>query len=547
VLARLLLYLLTRPWNALRAWRARACFDRGRKREALKDWEGARKAYEQAVSLSPNALDWWIALGDVRFAQGDFAKAALCYGTAARPDAPADAHLRLGRALFAAGDAFEAIGALRVAHTKDPRSEEALRELVHALVQTDNVRKAKEIAAGAVARDPASFAARLVLAMVCQKSHEPEEAIQHYEEALRLRPGDAEAHDMRGATYQQLGRLEDALADYERALAAAPDNATARFHLGMANLLLGNFERGWPGYELRKLSEDSARPPARAPIWDGAPLRGTLLVRREQGLGDEIMFASLYGEVLAKVEACVIECEPRLRSLFARSFPAATFYPALPGGATSHRLAAHPIDREIDAGSLPGLFRRNASMFPRHAGYLKADSARTEKWRRRLEDLGPGRKIGLSWTGGVRKTGRGLRSLTLDRFLPLLSLPDTQFISLQYTPEAEKQVEQFSKAHRISLHHWPEAIDDYEETAALVSAVDLVVSVCTSVVHLCGALNRPAWVLAPFSPEWRYGFRGASMPWYPSVRIFRQERFGDWDQVLANVQAELARQPASVA
>ena len=186
-------------------------------------------------------------------------------------------------------------------------------------------------------------------------------------------------------------------------------------------------------------------------------------------------------------------------------------------------------------------------MFPRHAGYLKADSARTEKWRRRLEDLGPGRKIGLSWTGGVRKTGRGLRSLTLDRFLPLLSLPDTQFISLQYTPDAEKQVEQFSKAHRISLHHWPEAIDDYEETAALVSAVDLVVSVCTSVVHLCGALHRPAWVLAPFSPEWRYGFRGASMPWYPSVRIFRQERFGDWEQVLADVQAELARQPASVA
>lgn len=542
MLLRLLAYLVARPAHAVKVRWARSWFEIGRRKDRAGDVEGARTAFERALTFLPERRDWWVALGDARFRQGDFEKALVCYRTAVEPDATAGVHLRLARGLLATGEVFDAISALRTACERDPRSDEAVRELVHALLRSDNVRKAIQVAQERVDADPASFSARLLLAVAYQKAPQPAEALRHYDEALRLRPGDHEAQDMRGVTFQQLGRMEEALADYERALAIAPDYPPAHFHRGLARLLLGEFEKGWDGYELRKLSEDGKLQPKRAPEWDGTPLPGgTLLVRREQGLGDEIMFASMFEEVGARTGKCLIECEARLRALFARSFPQATFFAALPGGALPSRLDSQSIDREIDAGSLPKLLRRSVSAFPSHRGYLTADPSRVAAWKGRLGATGVGPKIGISWTGGVRKTGRNLRSLALHAWLPLLRTPGARFVSLQYTPEAEKEVERFRTGHGVALHHWPEAIADYDETAALACALDLVISVCTSVVHLCGALNRPTWVLAPYSPEWRYGFRGRVMPWYPSVRVFRQVRFGDWTDVLAEVGDELRR------
>jgi tetratricopeptide (TPR) repeat protein len=540
VLARLLVYLVTRPWHAIRAWRATALYEKGRGCQRAGDAEGARRALERALSIAPSRREWWATLGDVRFHQGDFAKAVVCYRTAdeGEGDSVPNLQLRLGRALLASGEVFDAIGALRAAYLQAP-SADVLRELVHALLQSDNVRKARSVAERAVAEDPGSFAARLLLAMVCQKAHEPVEALRHFDAALQLRPGDAEALDMRGATLQQLGRVDEALADYERALAIVPGYPPALFHRGMARLLLGDFDRGWEGYELRKLSQEDRRTATTHPTWDGSPIPGrTLLVRREQGLGDEIMFASMYGEVASRVGTCLIECDPRLRSLFERSIPQATFFPAM-GGPLPKSLAERRVDFEIDAGSLANLFRRGAAAFPPHGGYLKADPARVQHWRERLAKTGEAPTVGISWTGGVRKTGRGMRSLSLESWLPLLRLDGVRFVSLQYTREAEEQVTSLHREHGVKVEHWQAAIDDYDETAALVCALDIVVSVCTSVVHLAGALGRPAWVLAPYSPEWRYGFRGSSMAWYPSVRIFRQTRFGDWSDVLPGVQAAL--------
>src|SRR6185436_8166228 len=153
------------------------------------------------------------------------------------------------------------------------------------------------------------------------------------------------------------------------------------------------------------------------------------------------------------------------------------------------------------------------------SGYLKADPQHVARWRERLAALGPGHKVGLSWTGGVPRTRRELRSLSLDQLQPLLAMPGFRFISLQYTAGARDEVEAWRARSGIAVEHWPEAIADYDQTAALVCALDLVVSVCTSLVHLGGALGRPVRVLAPISPEWRYGFAGEAMPWYPSVRV----------------------------
>ena len=176
--------------------------------------------------------------------------------------------------------------------------------------------------------------------------------------------------------------------------------------------------------------------------------------------------------------------------------------------------------------------------FPRHSGYLAPDEQKKAAWKRRLDALGPGAKLGLSWQGGVGHTGKARRSLTLEQLLPLLRLAGVHFVSLQYT-EVGDEIRNLAARHGITVHHWQEAIDDYDETAALVCALDRVVTVCTALVHLTGALGRPAIVMVPFGSDWRYGAQGERMLWYPSVRLIRQRAIGDWSPVIESVSGLL--------
>jgi len=450
------------------------------------------------------------------------------------------AHRELGHVLRQTGRAAEAIIQLRRSYALAPQTPAALRELVTALIAFDMCDKALSIAAQAVESDRASYEAILCLGFAYQKLHQPERALACYESAGRMRPDDAELHDACGSTFQEVGRLDDAFAQYDRALALRPDFPLALFHRALARLLVGDFEHGWPDYELRRTGTDRVSFPAFAPRWDGASLAGrTILIRREQGLGDEVMFASILPELIRMAGHCVIECDPRLRRLFGRSFPEATVFGAIEDCSLPHRVAQRDIALEMEMGSLPLFLRRSAADFPRHQGYLKADPERVARWRERLARLGSGLKVGISWTGGVRKTRRALRSIALPELLPVLATPGARFVSLQYTFEAAGEAAAMEARHGIRIEHWPDAIEDYDETAALVCALDLVVSVCTSVAHLGGALGRPVWVMAPYSPEWRYGFTGETMPWYPSVRLFRSPAFGQWRPVVESVTEAL--------
>jgi hypothetical protein len=276
------------------------------------------------------------------------------------------------------------------------------------------------------------------------------------------------------------------------------------------------------------------------PRWDGSPLAGrTLLVHAEQGLGDEIMYASCMPEAIAQARHCVIECADRLVPIFTRSFPQATVRAVAKGDTGEWLKNVPPIDVQIPAGSLPLHLRRTAADFPRERAYLKADPARVALWGTRLAGLRPGLKVGLSWRGGTSLTRSVLRSIPLERLLPLLQQEGMCFVSLQYG-DVREDLDRVVRRHGVSIQHWQEAIDDYEETAALMCALDLTISVCTAVVHLGGALGRPVWTMAPLRPEARYGVSGESMPWYASVRMFRQPRYEDWDSVISKVAGELA-------
>jgi hypothetical protein len=338
------------------------------------------------------------------------------------------------------------------------------------------------------------------------------------------------------------GRLAEAEASGRQALAHDPGHAVAHQNLALALLKRGNYAEGWEHYDWRTKVDEQVSGYLRFPFpeWRGESLADkTLLVYAEQGLGDEIMFASCIPDAMRRAKQVVLECDPRLGELFRRSFPGCAVFGRERTQANAWtRSLEPPPDFQIPVASLARRFRSERSQFPTHSGYLEPDARKIAAWRARLDALGPGRKIGISWRGGVPKTGRVRRSLDLSDLVALLALEGLRFVSLQYGAVSD-ELARLEHQHRIRILHAPEAISDYDECAGLICALDAVLSVCTSVVHLTGALGRPCLVMAPYSPEWRYGMAGEEMPWYPSVRVLRQPRPGDWATVLAQVRAAL--------
>jgi tetratricopeptide (TPR) repeat protein len=365
-------------------------------------------------------------------------------------------------------------------------------------------------------------------------------AVEAFEHALAGGGDGADLYGNLGIALQDLGRIQEAIEAYDRAITRDATSPLYRFHRSLVLLLTGQFAAAWPDYELRLLDETAPRRRFSIPRWSGeTPPQGRLLVSAEQGLGDQIMFASCISDLEAFGLPLLIECHPQLEKIFCRSFPQ-----ALVRAGTQFEdprwIATYPeLSCYVPCGSLPGLFRRSTADFPKRGAYLKADPEKVISWRERLAKIGPGPKVGISWRGGTEKSRRALRSLHTRELRALLQERSVEWISLQYDV-ATGEIDALQDASRRRIHHWPDAIADYDETAALLCGLDLIVSVCTSVVHLGGALGCKVWVMAPFSPEWRYGLSEGSMHWYPHVRVIRQKSPNAWAELIQRVHNELA-------
>jgi tetratricopeptide (TPR) repeat protein len=384
------------------------------------------------------------------------------------------------------------------------------------------------------------FAAALSNRALCHhESGRAEAALRDYQQAIAIDPGDVTAAANLASLEYDLGLDADASARLERLLRIAPQFPQAHWVLGFALLRKGDFARGWSEYEWRERDAGRTNPSPPLPEWRGEPHRdGPLLVCAEQGLGDQIMFASCLDDLTRLADNCVVECDPRLVRLFQRSFPGLRVYPHLKK-ATEPWLADGVVPTaKTWLGSLPLRFRPGLEAFPDRRGYLVADPRQADAWRARLAALGPGLKVGISWRGGTPSTRRSSRSIPLVEWLPLLQRAGAQFVDLQYGDNGA-EIEALVRQHDVRLTRWPEALSaDYDATAALVDALDLVISVQTSLVHLAGALGKEVWVLVPRVPEWRYGSEGHTLPWYPSARLLRQTS-PDWTQVIAEADAAL--------
>jgi len=367
------------------------------------------------------------------------------------------------------------------------------------------------------------------------------EALAALERALELDPGNPDAVVTRAGALSDCARYEEAEAGLKSLLAEHPVHAQAHAMLAHVLLLKGRFAEGWDEFEWRwRLPDAEPRAPLAIAEWDGTPAPDALLlICAEQGLGDQIMLASCIPDASARVGECWLECDPRLVPLFARSFPAVRVFPRVAAGPPAWAAAGRTPDFQIVFGSLPLLLRRRLEDFPPPRAYLRADTVRVARWRARLAGLGTGPCIGISWRGGGPTTRGRLRSIPLQQWVPILDRDNAIFVNLQYGPCEQELSALHTSLGGTKVHEFPEAISDYEETVALVAALDGVISVQTAVAELAGALGCPTWILLSASPGYRYLASGDSMVWYPSVRLFRQQRLGDWCPVIDAVARRL--------
>jgi len=494
-------------------------------------------------------------------------------------ESPAEVHLEVALTYLSTMDLLAAVDSLQVAVTLDPcrgdawsllgstlsrldREPEAIEALRTALLYlpSDQILEARLKLANslhaakrraeaevevrvAIVESPAEWRLYALLGNLLVAREQEDQALLAYAEAKRLCPSPPiELLLQLGWCFQQSGQFRQAQQQFEGVLESSPNHPIARWFLAQCDLVLGQWERGWKHYGVRFAAGASAYRALPYPVWDGS-LRpqSTLLVLADQGLGDEIMFASCLVDASQRVGHCIVECEPRLRALFERSFPQATVITSQRETNASWLKGVARPDFQIFAGDLPALLRPDDASFGSGQRYLYADPARVDYWNDKLRgDLGESVRVGISWRGGTPGTRSRSRSVRAEDWAPLMRVPGLRFVNLQYGDCAE-DLSRFSTLFNTAITNYPEVIADYDDTAALVCALDVVVTVCTSIVHLTGALGRPVWILVPHSPGWRYTLGRESMPWYASSRMFRQPASLDWTEAVHQVVANLAQ------
>lgn len=505
----------------------------GEKSEALASFERALAIRNDYVSAAYYAGVMHGETGDVEEARDRLSLALDLdpLSSAARTD--------LARLLMDQGEPEAALDLLREAVTRGIADVAVYSWLARLLLRAGDAGAAEETYSAAIERFPGDAALLVNFGMLkLGQLGDASAAEALFRSAIEIDPASVEAQANLGLSLQEQGRFDEAIEHYERQLLRQPRVLEYRWNRGLVNLIRGNFGAGWPDYELRKSRPDAGGVHEKftLPDWDGSPLRGrSVLIYGEQGIGDEIMFASCLPDVIAQAGSCVIECDARLESLYRRSFPQARIA-ARTGGRERDWRATYPdLEVQCAIASLPRFLRRSESDFPAHGGYLVADGAASARWGARLEAFGNAPRVGISWRGGTLRTRGALRSLALADLGELFDLEGISFVVLQRGLTDEERAEIAARKSVIV----PESVADLDELAALVRSLGLVISVPTTTVHVAGALGQPVWILLTRSPEWRYLWQGDRMPWYPTATLLRQARGGGWRDVVRETFARL--------
>ena len=495
------------------------------------------KAFQKAAELEPGNAERWQNLG-------------MVLADLQRPD---DAILSFQHALELAPGSWDAARKLAILLQQAGRSEEALVALdrCEALkpgdVQMLGLRADTRLSLGHYADalgdlerlrllDPANADLCNQLGNCLSALGRSEQALSAYDKAFAL--GDTHALKNKAIALEQLGRFDLAIAGYRRAVAADPDDAGAAWNLALLQLLTGNFEAGWAGREAARWKIPilvAGYPKLSGPLWQGVePIAGkTILVCPDEGLGDVIQFSRYVPMLAARGARVILLVQDELQPLLAR-LPGVAL--CLPKSTTT----APPYDVHCPLTSLPLMFGTRLDTIPAEACYLPAPPPeRVEAWAQRL-GAHDRLRVGLVWSGNPRHPRDRARSMPFSALAPILDA-DATFVSLQKDPRADDRPALLARTDIID----PTAdLTDFVETAALVSCLDLVITVDTSVAHLAATLGRPTWIMLPYLADWRWLRDRDDSPWYPSARLFRQDEGCRYEPVVARVRGELTAKAA---
>jgi tetratricopeptide (TPR) repeat protein len=500
----------------------------------------AERCFRQALRYRPDEAEGYYQLGSALLQQGKQDEAAANYVRCLelRPNY-AEALANLGYIRGEQNKYEEAEALCRRALELNPQYAEVHHNLGNILKDQSKFEEAVPVFQQALRLKPDYLKAHLNLGIALVLQNKPEEAEACMRRALEIEPDNFEVINSLGATLSAQGRLREAIACYQQALRLYPDFAEAHWNLALASLLLGDFELGWSEFEWRwKCPRTKPWFAFEQPQWDGSSLAGKIIVlQEEQGLGDILHFVR-YAALAKKQDATVIlHCPRKMTRILA---------------------SCRGVDRVVGRGeplplhhyyapllSLPRLFKTNLETIPGEVPYLFADPGLVAYWRQELAAI-RGFRIGIVWQGNPSHPWDRPRSIPLAAFEPLARVPGVRLISLQKGPGTEQIA---ALADRIPMVSFGSQVDEasgaFMDSAAIMKNLDLVVTADTSAAHLAGALGVPVWVAIFTTPDWRWLMDREDSPWYPTMRLFRQTRLGDWAELFERMAKALEQLVAS--
>jgi tetratricopeptide (TPR) repeat protein len=531
------------------------------------EFEEATGKFQRLLELKPNHVAAHYNIGLARQYQGRLEEAIIAYRRALRfqPDL-AVARNNLGAALKTLGRLDEAISCYRQVLRLQPDYADAHANLGNALAAQDMLEEAVASYRRALSLRPDRAETHYNLGYALSKHGRTNEASAAFQAALRLKPDHVEALFNLGIILHELGKLDEALTLYERALAANPQHAGSHINSGFLWLVRGDFVRGWSEFEWRWRTTEMPGYSFHQPRWNGESLAGkTILLYAEQGLGDTLQFIRYASLVKTTGPTIIVECQPPLQRLLAGS---------------------RGIDRLITRGtpfptfdvhapllSLPAILNTTLTNIPAPIPYLNTEATLFNDWRTELSevrspmsrqsgvrspvsevrshsadiglrtpDTGRFFRVGIAWQGNPGRPDDAHRSIPLSYFARLSRVPGVHFVSLQKGPGTEQLSALANGFAMLDLSsRLDETAGPFMDTAAVMKNVDLVIAADTAVPHLAGALGIPVWLALSLVPDWRWLLERQDSPWYPTMRLFRQTRYGQWDDVFDRIAAELTR------
>jgi tetratricopeptide (TPR) repeat protein len=492
----------------------------------------AHKWFLQALEVNPKSAQAHGNCGVALYELGQFPEALAHYDAAIRiaPDF-SQAHCNRGNALRQLQKVNDAIASYNQAIALQPQYAAAFYNRGVALQEAEQLFAAIESYCQALALEPHNAQTHFNLGDAYHACVQLELALSCYDKAITLVPSYADAYNNRGLVLRDLGRLDEAVISFSQAIAQDPRHADAHLNMGLTFLLSGDFQSGWELYEWRWKTKGTnlAIPNFEQKMWMGhSSLENkTILIHGEQGLGDALQFCRYLAHLKNRGARVLLAVHHSLRALLETLDGVDAFI--------NKGEALPPFDFHCPLLSLPMALLTDLDSIPKSPAYLRADPKKVSEWAMRL-GVKTKPRIGVVWSSTSKFKGDAQRSMTFSQFQQALPPSDFQYICLQ---KEIKESDLLSFSERQDVAFYGDQLHDFSDTAALVENLDLIISTCTSVPHLSGAMGKPTWVILGHVPDWRWMLHRDDSPWYPSVKLYRQDASWQWDAVVDRVRQDL--------